>query len=139
MTTSNLVMITHPKDTGQIVQTSYSQSVCGGWGYKRVLDQSEPPGSPERERWYRIWVAGRLWNDGPVDWISENWRPTARPGTAAATERWIVRRVCVPCKLAVRSSYRPDECPGCGGPLERRELAASGPFKLRARSEHSEA
>lgn len=46
----------------------------GTWGYKKVLDQSEPPASPLWEQWSRVWVGGRGWDCGPMaGWKSENW------------------------------------------------------------------
>jgi hypothetical protein len=69
-------MITPEQNQGQIVQTSYSELPIGGWGYRKVLDQSEEPGSPEREKWARVWVGGRGWDCGPMSgWKSENWIP----------------------------------------------------------------
>ena len=50
---------------------------------------------------------------------------------AEQQQNWLRRRVCVPCKLAVRASYAYDDCPVCNGPLEHRELVPCGPFRLR--------
>jgi len=72
--------ITHEEDQGQFVEISYLEKPLSGWGYRRITDRGLPVTDPARVTYQRVWVAGRLWNEGPTsDWISHNWKNCEKP------------------------------------------------------------